>query len=85
MNPAENESVVAELLRASEGSLELVDRRAELPNLIARPGMSTWKVLSEGKSRREQLGHPPAPPARRIEVRGVLERRRFAGRLHPLG
>ncbi|CAJ1956580.1 unnamed protein product [Cylindrotheca closterium] len=53
MNPIENESVVAELLRASEGSLELVDKRCDLPGLIARPGMSTWKVLSEDKSRRE--------------------------------
>eukprot|EP00934_Nitzschia_sp_Nitz4_P001853 Nitzschia sp. Nitz4//scaffold40_size135432//106302//108761//NITZ4_003262-RA/size135432-processed-gene-0.154-mRNA-1//1//CDS//3329551273//1853//frame0 len=54
MNPMENESVVAELLRAADGSLELVDRRAELPGLLARPGMSTWKVLSENKSKREQ-------------------------------
>ena len=30
MNPMENESVIAELLRASEGCLELVDRRPEL-------------------------------------------------------
>eukprot|EP00526_Cylindrotheca_closterium_P008207 CAMPEP_0113632464 /NCGR_PEP_ID=MMETSP0017_2-20120614/16875_1 /TAXON_ID=2856 /ORGANISM="Cylindrotheca closterium" /LENGTH=827 /DNA_ID=CAMNT_0000543023 /DNA_START=37 /DNA_END=2520 /DNA_ORIENTATION=+ /assembly_acc=CAM_ASM_000147 len=53
MNPIENESVVAELLRASEGSLELVDKRCDLPGLVARPGMSTWKVLSEDMSRRQ--------------------------------
>lgn len=53
MNPIENESVVAELLRASEGSLELVDRRSELPGLLARPGMSTWRVLSEEKTSRQ--------------------------------
>ena len=53
LNPIENESVVAELLRASEGSLELVDRRSELPGLLARPGLSSWKVLSEPKSRRQ--------------------------------
>lgn len=53
MNPIENESVVAELLRASEGSLELVDRRSDLTGLLARPGFSTWRVLSELKSRRE--------------------------------
>jgi hypothetical protein len=53
MNPIENESVVAELLRASEGSLELVDRRSELPGLLARPGLSTWRVLSEDKTRRQ--------------------------------
>jgi hypothetical protein len=53
MNPIENETVVAELLRVSEGSLELVDRRSALPGLLARPGLSTWKVLSEEKSRRQ--------------------------------
>lgn len=53
MNPIENESVVAELLRESDGSLELVDKRNDLPGLVARPGMSTWKVLSENKTRRE--------------------------------
>lgn len=53
MNPIENESVVAELLRVSEGSLELVDKRCDLPGLVARPGMSNWKVLSEDKSRRQ--------------------------------
>ena len=53
MNPIENEAVVAEILRASEGSLELVDRRAEMNGFIARPGMSTWHVLSETSSRRQ--------------------------------
>lgn len=54
MNPMENESVVAELLRVAEGSLELVDRRSELNGLLARPGMTTWKVLSEPKSKRDE-------------------------------
>lgn len=52
-NPIENEAVVAELLRASEGSLELEDPRADLPGLLARPGWSTWKVLSEDRSRKQ--------------------------------
>jgi 16S rRNA C967 or C1407 C5-methylase (RsmB/RsmF family) len=54
MNPMENESVVAELLRSSEGSLELVDHRSAMKGMLARPGMSTWKVLSETKSRRDE-------------------------------
>mmetsp|Transcript_6418 Transcript_6418/g.18329 ORF Transcript_6418/g.18329 Transcript_6418/m.18329 type:complete len:937 (-) Transcript_6418:158-2968(-) len=53
MNPIENEAVVAELLRSSEGALELVDRKPELDNLLARPGMTTWKNLAESKSARE--------------------------------
>ncbi|CAH0475822.1 unnamed protein product [Peronospora belbahrii] len=44
-NPLENEAVVAELLRWSKGSLELVDVASTLPLLKCRPGVSTWKVL----------------------------------------
>lgn len=53
MNPVENEAVVAELLRSSEGSLELVERRSSLENLVSRPGMTSWKNLAETKSPRE--------------------------------
>lgn len=51
MNPMENESVVAELLRIGEGSLVLEDPRGRMEGLIARPGWSTWKVLRESKNR----------------------------------
>ncbi|KAG7400064.1 hypothetical protein PHYBOEH_007132 [Phytophthora boehmeriae] len=44
-NPLENEAVVAELLRWSKGSLELVDVSSTLPLLKRRPGISTWKVM----------------------------------------
>ena len=56
-NPIENEAVVAELLRASEGSLELVDPRQDMEGLLARPGWSSWKVLSEKKSRKRKSDH----------------------------
>ena len=36
LNPIENEAVVAELLRLSNGSLELVDRRTEMDGIITR-------------------------------------------------
>ena len=49
MNPMENESVVAELLRITNGSLVLEDPRPRMDGLIARPGWSTWKVLREEK------------------------------------
>jgi hypothetical protein len=40
---SENEAVVAELLRSSNGTLELVDARANfLPKFKARPGLSHW-------------------------------------------
>jgi hypothetical protein len=53
MNPIENEAVVAALLRAAEGSLELVDRRSELKGLVARPGLSTWKNLAQEQTNRQ--------------------------------
>ena len=54
MNPMENESVVAELLRITDGSLVLVDPRSRMEGLIARPGVSTWKVLREHNSRKRK-------------------------------
>ncbi len=54
MNPIENEAVVAEILRTSDGSLELVDKRPDLPGIVARPGWSNWKVIGEAQSRRIQ-------------------------------
>ncbi|XVE86813.1 hypothetical protein DITRI_Ditri18aG0064600 [Diplodiscus trichospermus] len=48
MNPVENEAVVAEILRRSGGSVELVDVSDELPQLIRRPGLTKWKVRDKG-------------------------------------
>ncbi|KAL0543244.1 hypothetical protein IC582_018334 [Cucumis melo] len=48
MNPVENEAVVAELLRKSGGSLELIDVSNELPQLVRRPGLKKWRVLDRG-------------------------------------
>ena len=59
MNPIENEAVVAELLRLSEGSLRLLDYRdpthatSYSHGLLSRPGFTTWKVLSETQTARE--------------------------------
>lgn len=47
MSPYENESVVAELLRSHEGTLELVDARQFLPLFKARPGLNSWYVLDD--------------------------------------
>jgi 16S rRNA C967 or C1407 C5-methylase (RsmB/RsmF family) len=43
-NPIENEAIVAELLRWSQGALELVDVSDYLPHLKRRNGISSWKV-----------------------------------------
>ncbi|KAK9053455.1 hypothetical protein SSX86_030089 [Deinandra increscens subsp. villosa] len=44
MNPVENEAVVSEILRRCGDSVELVDVSSELPQLIRRPGLKSWKV-----------------------------------------
>jgi hypothetical protein len=51
MNPIENESVVAELLRITDGSLVLENPRPRMEGLVARPGWSSWRVLREHNSR----------------------------------
>ncbi|KAG2635622.1 hypothetical protein PVAP13_2NG400100 [Panicum virgatum] len=48
MNPVENEAVVAEILRRCGDSVELLDISSELPELVCRPGLSTWKVRDRG-------------------------------------
>jgi hypothetical protein len=47
LNPIENEASVAELLRKSKGSLELVDCSNVLKNLKYKKGLSTWKMLDK--------------------------------------
>lgn len=49
LSPYEDEACVAELLRASNGSLELVDAREFLPFFKARPGLTSWYVLDDAK------------------------------------
>ncbi|KAK9670696.1 hypothetical protein RND81_13G218800 [Saponaria officinalis] len=48
MNPVENEAVVAEILRRCGDSVELLDVSSELPQLVRRPGLKSWKVRDKG-------------------------------------
>lgn len=48
MNPVENEAVVSEILRKCGDSVELVDVSSELPELVRRPGLKSWKVKDKG-------------------------------------
>ncbi|KAI8379664.1 S-adenosyl-L-methionine-dependent methyltransferase [Radiomyces spectabilis] len=45
-NPIENEAVVAEVLRLTNGALELKDVSDQLPKLKRKPGIKTWKVMT---------------------------------------
>ena len=51
-NPIENEAVIAELLRISDGALELVDCSKELPGLIRQKGLTKWSVGWQRKSKK---------------------------------
>ncbi|KAL1928499.1 hypothetical protein VTP01DRAFT_2855 [Rhizomucor pusillus] len=46
-NPIENEAVVAEVLRRTNGALELKDVSNELSELKRKPGLKTWKVMTK--------------------------------------
>ncbi|ORZ02295.1 S-adenosyl-L-methionine-dependent methyltransferase [Syncephalastrum racemosum] len=49
-NPIENEAVVAEVLRLTDGALELQDVSHMIPGLKRKPGLTTWQVRDkEGK------------------------------------
>ena len=45
LNPMENEAVVAELLRASNGALRLVETAQLLPELARAAGLEHWSVV----------------------------------------
>ncbi|KAK9462365.1 S-adenosyl-L-methionine-dependent methyltransferase [Lipomyces oligophaga] len=49
LNPVENEAVVAQILRTWAGRVKIVDCNNELPGLIRRKGMTSWKVMSKDK------------------------------------
>ncbi|CAO3676923.1 unnamed protein product [Umbelopsis vinacea] len=46
-NPIENEAVVAEVIRLSNGALKLCDVSEKLTGLKRKPGMKTWKVMTK--------------------------------------
>ena len=73
-NPIENEAVVAQLLRLSEGNLVLVDCSSKVEKLKRREGRREWKVVHrDGKEfhsfqqvpHTSQLKNPPSlfPPS----------------------
>eukprot|EP01080_Neovahlkampfia_damariscottae_P005577 gene5577-9393_t len=47
INPIEDEATVAQVLRMSKGSLELVDVSKTLDNLKYKKGLTTWKILDK--------------------------------------
>ena len=72
-NPIENEAVVAELLRRSNGNLELVD--APLEGFKVRPGVHSWKVLAEEKSNRQMKNEKKKNNAKMRERKAEFEQK----------
>ncbi|RHY35173.1 hypothetical protein DYB32_000316 [Aphanomyces invadans] len=54
-NPIENEAVVAELIRRSDGALRLVE--VALPGLKHRPGLASWQVGWQSKTKAKKQRH----------------------------
>lgn len=75
MNPMENESVVAELLRITNGSLVLEDPRPRMEGLVARPGWNSWKVLREHNSKAKK-DHKKKNSAKMIAKRKEWQEKR---------
>lgn len=48
-NPIEDEAVVAEILRRTNGAMELLDVSNEVPKLRRQPGLRVWRVKDKDK------------------------------------
>jgi len=78
LSPLEDEAVVASLLRAARGALELVDASGQLPELPRAPGLRNWQVIDDAMRRVPSLASLSSEP--------LTVRRRFrAGMFPPKG
>ena len=50
LNPIENEAIVSAALKSSAGEYHLVDVSDRLPELIRRPGITSWQVCTNKDS-----------------------------------
>jgi 16S rRNA C967 or C1407 C5-methylase (RsmB/RsmF family) len=66
MNPVEDEAVVAELIRSSNGTVALVDVSKELPELKRMSGVSDWLVFHDPGCWAKT--HAELPPQKREKI-----------------
>lgn len=59
LNPLEDEAVVAEILRLTNGAVEIMDVSNELPALVRRPGMQSWKVFDANGEEMDRSEYVP--------------------------
>ena len=48
-NPIEDEAVVAEVIRRTQGAMQLVDVSDHMPGLRRLAGLSTWRVKDKAR------------------------------------
>lgn len=73
LSPYEDEAVVAELLRANKGTLELVDARQFMPLFKARPGLESWYVLDDHFALKKEIRIRKAEQRKANEARKAAE------------
>ncbi|GMH37997.1 hypothetical protein BSKO_05881 [Bryopsis sp. KO-2023] len=56
LNPIENEAVVAEVIRRTQGAMQLVDVSDKLPLLKRMPGISGWRVYDSTRPNQAEVG-----------------------------
>ncbi|RLN91580.1 hypothetical protein BBJ28_00017097 [Nothophytophthora sp. Chile5] len=83
LNPVENEAVVAELLRRSDGALELVDCSEMLPGLVTRPGITSWEVAWQARTAKGEARAPLQWFDRYETVPGFLQGSRILRSMFP--
>lgn len=66
LNPLENEAVVAELIRATNGAVKVLDVSKKLPELKRTPGLSTWRVADRDLTWYNQFKGTPRVKATRM-------------------
>jgi len=78
LNPIENEAVVTELLKITDGALELVDARPRMKGLKARPGMQSWKVIFSNETNREKKNRAKKNNKKMQSKRAMYEKKNKA-------
>jgi len=54
-NPSEDEAVIAAAMNNHPGEYTIVDVSADYPELVRRPGMTSWKVATQPGGRETEL------------------------------
>jgi 16S rRNA C967 or C1407 C5-methylase (RsmB/RsmF family) len=75
LNPIENEAVVVQIVKRTNGAMKLIDARSMLPNLPCSPGFTTWavtnnkgEVATESNAQLHPALFPPTEPVEGLDL-----------------